>query len=142
MEHGDTDMDSNVESYVAMVATQVRYWAESRAPKEDHRLDGWCAIASARLFSELDKQGIKSEIHVWVAPSGEAHVYVVVDDHVVDVTATQFREFRSSFVVIIHQREAEQYEFYRTVEVFHSVKDLRKWQKKGRWPARQMAYVD
>jgi hypothetical protein len=134
-------MDQVVQSHVAMVATQVRYWTEGRAPQERQLLNGWCAIASARLFNELKKLGIKSEIHAWVSDGcGSAHVYVVVDDHIVDVTATQFRPFRHEPVVIMHQREAEQHTFYQTVSVFHSVDDLRKWQKKGRWPADQMAY--
>ena len=135
-------MDQYTHSNVAMVATQVRYWTEARGAVDRPYLNGWCAIAAGRLFNELAKLEIKCEIHAWVADSGEAHVYVVVDDHIVDVTATQFFEFRNEPVVIMHQREAEQYEFYQTVSVFHSVEDLRKWQKKGRWPKAQLAYVE
>jgi hypothetical protein len=133
-------VDQTIQSYVSLVATQVRYWAEGKAQGKSRELDGWCAIASAHLFNELKKLGIECEIHAWVHKSGEAHVYVVVDDHVIDVTATQFREFRNTPVVMMHQREAEQHEFYQTVSVFHSVEDLRKWQQKGRWPKHQIAY--
>ena len=38
------------------------------------------------------------------------------------------------------QKEAEAYEFYKTVAVFRSVNELRSWQKKGRWPKDQVAF--
>ena len=134
-------MDLLTKARVEDVAAIVRYWAEDRADmgKEDD-LTGWCAKASAKLFKQLQQQGIAAEIHVWVhAASPESHVYLVVDSHVVDVTATQFRQFRNTPVLIMHEREAQAYEFYHTTLVFHSVEALRKWQKKERWPFDQIA---
>lgn len=134
-------MDKNLQENVEAIATDVRFWAEGRASDIQLDLNGWCARASAELFRQLAEEGIQAEIHAWTsANDAEAHVYVVVDDHIVDVTATQYRPFRNTPIVVMHQREAEVHEFYRTVEVFHSVQDLRDWQKKNRWPPDQIAF--
>jgi hypothetical protein len=135
-------MNANLQAIVVAIATDVRYWAEGRASSPYSKLDGWCARASAELFKQLKEEDIDASIHVWNENTGEiAHVFVVVDDHVVDVTATQFPEFEDKPVVILHQREAEAYEFYQTKHVFHSVQELLKYQKKSRWPASQMAFA-
>jgi predicted esterase YcpF (UPF0227 family) len=87
-------------------------------------------------------EGIKAEIHAWTCGvTDAAHVFVVVEDHVVDVTATQFWQFSESPVVVLHQREAEAHEFYRTVAAFKSVQELLVWQKKSHWPGDQMAFA-
>jgi hypothetical protein len=128
-----------MDAIVEAIATDVRYWAEGRSSKED--LNGWCARASAELFKQLTSNGIPAEIHAWVDNDDEmAHVYVVVDDHVVDVTATQFRPFRNTPVVILHVKEAMAHEFWQTTAIFESVKELRSWQKRGHWPPDQVAF--
>lgn len=135
-------MDKNLQANVEAIATDVRYWAEGRAPSECANLLGWCARASAELFKQLKEEGFEAEIHAWTSPRDEAsHVFVVVDDHVVDVTATQFKEFAEEPVLIIHQKEAQAYEFYQSDKVFHSVQELLSWQKKSRWPGHQLAFI-
>lgn len=134
-------MDKNLQSRVEAIATDVRYWAEGKCGYSHTNLMGWCARASAQLFKQLEKDGIAAEIHAWTCPlSGCAHVFVVVDDHVVDVTATQFMDFENTPVVIMHYKEAQAHDFYQGQNVFNSVKKLRSWQKENRWPAHQMAY--
>jgi hypothetical protein len=138
-------MDKTLFDTVLYIATDVRYWAEGRAegdPKGNPRdLNGYCAIASAELFRQLTREGLKPEIHVWECPeTADSHAFVVVDDHVVDVTATQFREFADKSVVIMHVRVAEQYMYWNSSYSFSSVEALIKRQKKDRWPARQIAY--
>ncbi len=125
---------------VEAIAYDVRYWTEGRSQNDD--LNGWCAVASGQLFRELVKEGYTPEIHVWVCQhDGESsHVFLVVEDHVVDVTATQFKQLRDKPVVIMHQREAEVYDFYNSEHVFHNVDDLRSYQRRHRWPADQVAY--
>lgn len=133
-------MDRVLRDIVMAEAMEVRYWAEAQAEYDD--LNGWCAKASAELHRRLAKKGIVAEIHMWYWEEDEsAHVYCVVDDHVVDVTATQFRQFRNVPVNIMHCREAEVYDFYQTKEVFECADKLRKFQKKTRWPAEQVAFA-
>lgn len=139
-------MDKTTFDTVLGIATDVRYWVEGRAEGDSgfngHDLNGYCAIASAELFRQLKKQGFKPEIHVWYDPStGDAHAFVVVEDHVVDVTATQFRGFRDTSVVIKHVREAASFEYWNSSYSMDCADAFRKRQKKDRWPARQIAYA-
>lgn len=133
-------MDKALHDKVLAIATDVRYWAEARADRID--LSGMCAIASAELHKRLTAEGIPCEIHLWYWEEDEsAHVYCVVDDHVVDVTATQFGPFRNTPVMIMHHRIAEEHVFYQTREIFRDAVSLRRMQKRTRWPAMQVAFA-
>ena len=128
---------------VLSIAQKVRTWTEQKEikvnpSKPDLKLTGWCAIASCHLFRQLANAGIKSEIHLYEGKD-YSHAFIVVDDHVVDVTATQFRQFRKTPVVIIHQKEAEQYEFYNSDMIFQFPAKLRDHQLKEGWPNNQIA---
>jgi len=136
------ELNSNLLSNVLAIATDVRYWAEGRSENHTAHLRGWCARASAELFKKLSKKGINAEIRAWTCGiTDAAHVFIVVEDHIVDVTATQFREFRDTPVLILHEKEAQDYEFYQTSASFKSVQELLVWQKKAHWPGDQMAFA-
>lgn len=124
-------------------ANRVRTWAEltnsRRAFPGPSNLLGWCAIASARLWRELSAAGIESEIHMATGGGCGSHVFLVVDDHVVDVTASQFNEFYKKKLVIMHRKEAEQHWFYRTDDVFETADELRRSQIRTGWPKEQTA---
>jgi hypothetical protein len=124
-------MDKTLFDTVLGIATDVRYWAEGRAEGDDIpdlTLRGYCAIASAELFRQLKAAGLDSEIHVWECPeTADSHAFIVVEDHVVDVTAT-------------HVREAEVHQYWNSSYSFKSVEALIKRQKKDRWPREQIAY--
>jgi hypothetical protein len=139
-------MDSNLSDFqlIRSIAHQVRQWCEEKDQLEKHpteTLGGWCAIAAAHLWRELQRKGIEARIGLadckWYS-----HCYVIVDDHIVDVTATQFKQFRDLHVVILHEREAAIYEFYNTTETFSDARKLRKFQKKARWPNEQICYEE
>ena len=125
------------------VALEVRAWAEDHATKAGHTiidLNGWCAIASAELHNRLKRLDIQSELHMAMEEIG-CHVFVMVDDYIVDVTATQFREFRNDAVVMRHGKELMDYCYYQSKEVFQSSKNLRSFQRKEQWPREQIAYA-
>lgn len=107
---------------------------EAEKSKRSSSLRGYCAIASAKLHQSLTDAGIDAELHL----HNGAHVYVVVDDHVVDVTATQFHEFKYTPIVIIHTKVAQQYYYYETTKVFKSAASLREHQVKTKWPRTQI----
>ena len=129
---------------VRCTAEAVRYWAEGRAvgTEGEEDLSGWCAIATAELWRQLTTIGFRPELHAWICPQDKesAHVFLVVDDHVVDITATQFSKMRNIPIYIEHTKEAERWEHYQTQEVFTSPEDLIRWQKKGKWPGEQVAW--
>lgn len=135
-------MEQSLLTKVLPVAKRVRLWTEQQAKKSRYNqknLLGWCAISSAQLFRELKNEGVDARIHV--KDYYNCHCFVVVDDHVVDVTATQFTEFKNSPIVIMHIKEAEQYGFYNTDEVFEFPDQLRTHQLKTKWPKKQIAYT-
>lgn len=142
----NTDMESTLDpelhDQIWAAAVQVRDWAERLSQRRQcsHRDDlcGYCAIASARLWSLLRSQGIPAELHEAETALGN-HVFVVVDDHLVDVTATQFQDYRDQSVVICHRRWADHQWWWRTVRVHESAADLRRHQSRVGWPRNQIA---
>lgn len=137
-------MNKTFQDRVHSIAQDVRLWAEGRAQSDENSyasLVGYCAIASAKLFSELQKKGFDPEIHIWVhGLLPDAHVFIILEDHVVDITATQFRDFEQETVVIMHVKEAEAFKHWHSILSFDSVKELIAYQKKTRWPRDQIAY--
>lgn len=131
-------MNRQLREKVLDLAKLVRYWAEEEADEYSKDLCGWCAICSAELHKRLEKAGISALIVMQNGSMG-SHVFLNVDGWIVDVTATQFKEFRNKKVVLLHEKESEQFDFYEPDQVFTSVKDLVKWQIKAGWPVRQTA---
>ena len=135
-------MDKGLYDRVFAIAKSVRQWTQESARKARYHpsdLMGWCAISSAKMLRELKAAGIDGKIHV--RDYYDCHCFVVVDDYVVDVTATQFSEFRNNPVVIMHIKEAEAYDFYTTEKVFKLPDELRVHQLRTKWPKRQIAYT-
>jgi len=137
-------MDTNTEILIRSIAHQCRQWCEDRDQLEAYpseTLCGWCAIAAAHLWRELRRKGIDSVICV-AELTHYSHCYILCEDHIVDITATQFQNFRNSPILILHEREAVVYEFYNTTHTFKDARELRKWQRQGRWPSCQICYEE
>ena len=135
-------MDKGLYDRVFAIAKSVRQWTQESARKARYHpsdLMGWCAISSAKMLRELKAAGIDGKIHV--RDYYDCHCFVVVDDHVVDVTATQFDEFKSRTIVIMHIKEAEQFSFYQHEYVFDYPDELRAHQLKTNWPKKQIAFI-
>lgn len=134
-------MNKQLLERVTVVAQDVRDWVELRAQRvNNYDLNGFCAIAAGQLHKKLTNIGIDAKISLrnqW----GECHAFVVVDDHVIDVTATQFQEFENTPIVILHIKEAEVYSFYCTDNEFKNSVELRKHQQRDKWPINQIAYA-
>jgi hypothetical protein len=126
------------------IAMGVRSWAEELARKRGHSddfdLNGFCAIASAELFRRLKREAISAELQMATCWQG-SHVYIVVEDHIVDVTATQFLEMRNEIVVIRHEKELCHLWYYVTSHVFVEPKKLRNAQIEWDWPLDQIAFA-
>lgn len=134
-------MDKDLYNRVLPVAQKVREWTQKQADRKSyyaHSLMGWCAIASAQLFRELKKAGVDSTIHLYDGEDG-CHCFIVVDNHVIDVTATQFDEFVDKQIVILPKSKAEKYYFYKTTETFNLPTALRDYQLDTDWPRDQIA---
>lgn len=133
------EMNAELTAKVLPIARRVREWTQHKADRaryNPHNLCGWCAISAAQLFRELSRENIGAELHY---VSG--HCFVVVDDYVVDVTATQFTKFENVEINILHHREAEHYWYYKTEHRFDSPTKLREHQIKKCWPKREICYT-
>ena len=126
------------------IADTTRKWAENYAKSNgfDSNLCGLCAISSAKLFTSLKKEGYSPEIRLH--DGSTSHVFVVVNDHIVDITASQFG---MKSIEIVHECEVGVYDYnsddskyywYHT-DVLTSVKNLIKFQRKYGWPPSQIA---
>lgn len=137
-------MNKSLKNQVLSCAIDVRKWAEAanarrKRPKSE-RLNGWCAIASARLWRKLDAIGINSTLHMAYHITG-SHVFLTVDDFVIDVTATQFGgQYQQNPVFISHLKEVEHEWFYQSCDVFYSADELRSHQVRTGWVRDQIAH--
>ena len=127
------------------IALSVRAWTENEAIKRedsydvDDGLNGFCAIASGELHKRLKKANISSEIHMAMGDLG-CHVFVMVGDYIVDVTATQFEEFKFEPVLIKHSKELDDMWAFTSDKKFDSAAALRKHQMATGWPRSQICY--
>ncbi len=129
---------------IETIAQDVRYWAEgeaeSRDPENARDLNGWCAITAGKLYRELLAAGYQPKINMAAADIG-CHIFITVDDHVVDVTATQFSEYHDEPVLIVHEQLVQDHWYYQVDKEFATVEDLINHQKKTRWPREQIAWA-
>jgi hypothetical protein len=134
------EMNTELKAKVLPIAKRVREWTERKAERaryNQHNLCGWCAISAAQLFRELRRENIDAELHY---VSG--HCFVVVNDYIVDVTATQFSKFENVEINIIHYKMAkETYWYYDTEKTFDTPTKLREHQIKKDWPQREICYT-
>ncbi len=135
-------IDHELRIQLISAARQVRAWTEARDdsleyPSED--LNGWCAIASGQLSRLLHTLEINHEIHIAECPLG-CHVYIVVNDHIIDITATQFQKYRNEPVLFEHRALVSGDWFYKPMHVFENADALREHQVQNKWHRHQIAY--
>lgn len=74
------------------IAAKVRAKMERVAKKERSSpdLEGLCARASLILKMELEAKGIRADLALMQDYAFGSHVFLIVEDHILDITATQF----------------------------------------------------
>lgn len=131
-------MKQKEKNKIKAIALQVRLWAEKYAAENyfDSDLCGLCAIASSKLQKALRKENILSEIHVAVdADDFSCHVFVVIKNYIVDITATQFKKGK----IVLRQRKEKMEWFWTTKKIFKTSNGLINYQKKECWCPDQIA---
>lgn len=129
---------------ILAIASNVRDWAEEQAAGTymAGTLEGMCAIASAELWRQLKQAGIDARIRVWQHRNNEmCHVFLVVDDYVLDVTATQFRALKNKRIYFEHEKEADAYYFYFAAYEFNTDRELVYWQEDVGFVEDQIAFA-
>lgn len=127
--------------YIEAVAEDVRIWTESRAEGTLNAddLNGWCARAAAELWRRLRAECLDPIIVVSESNWG-CHVFLKLEDHILDVTATQFKEFRNDRVIVRHERELSDSDWHQESRTFQTDEELIRYQKRTKWPSRQIAF--
>jgi len=82
---------------ITQIAEEVRVWGELLECNGIcfENLRGLCAICSVELFIRLQKEGYKP-----LFCFNTCHAFVVVDNKIVDVTASQFSLYRNTKILI------------------------------------------
>lgn len=122
----------------------VRKWCVSnnkhiRPNGFDSDLTGMCCIASAKLFETLVQSGYNPTLAMAEHDDDSAHCFIICDDYVLDITATQFG---MAPIETIHEKIASEYWFWNPKVLFYSVDELIKYQKKTKWPKYQLVTHD
>lgn len=126
-------MDADTYVRVHQIATEVRKWCEEKNYKEQNFsrcLAGMCAIAAAELHTRLQAANIPSMIALHNGVWG-CHCFVVVGNHIVDVTATQFGEKP----VVIEEKDtaADKLDWWKVHRKYKTVKGLKIMQTRTGW---------
>ena len=121
---------------VRRIARAARKWAEEYAESVGAFSDLMClcAISSAELHKRLRKEKQPS-----ILVENNTHCFVMCDDYVVDITATQFGIQEEVYIRKHDHSAVKNKYFYRINNKFRSVKKLREHQKKEGWPRDQIA---
>ncbi len=111
-------------------ARRVRRWADKMATRltddvyiNRRDLKGMCGIASYRLAEELEKEGVPHKIcYIY------QHAFVIAEDHVVDVTATQFGKGK-----VVFRKDPKGGVWENEDREFFSKDEFKEWQVEAGW---------
>jgi hypothetical protein len=134
-------MDRKQVNKIRAIAKEARRWVERICELDRKSKDrefsrdccGTCGIASAHLFTLLEKAGMKAEI-----AEGTWHAFVVCEDLLIDVTATQFRDTEHKYppVVIKKLSDVKQTQYWWVIKREHE--NIRSFAYSQRnWPRKQ-----
>lgn len=120
------------------IANSTRLWVEQQC-EENSDLMGMCAVASCELFNRLQERNISPTLHIAIHDY-EAHVFVVAENYIIDVTATQFG-VTDKIVVRPNQNFTILNWYWRSSRTFNSVAELIQYQQQTHWPNDQIYTV-
>lgn len=116
------------------IANEARAWAEKKQRNYQffyaQNLCGMCAKASGYLFEQLKEAGIPAKLALT-----SNHCFVLVDNHIVDITATQFGREK----VMVKELKDEDGHFWREPMIFEDIEVLVRYQQKAGWEYHQLA---
>lgn len=119
-----------MEKEILRLAKEARKISEDQAASEGFAKDlcGFCAKGSVILFDILKGRGYNPVIAV---SERVPHVFVIVKDHVIDITATQYKDsYRKKVFVTKYPNEMNR---YRADEIFYSSEELIEYQNETCW---------
>lgn len=126
-----------IEDVAKEARAQALYRNEIEELGYDDDLLGMCAVASAILFQMLVDAGFDAKICYAVGQAfmDEAHVFCMVDDLIIDITASQFG-LRDVEVLKKGSPHSRRW-FWTPQRKFSTVEQLAVRQRKDQWPRHQ-----
>lgn len=111
------------------LAREARKISEKQAALEgfDKDLCGFCARGSAILFDLLQDKGYNPIIAL---SEFTPHVFIIIKNHIVDITATQYRDCKKEVFITEFPSPLKR---YRVNKTFSSVEDLTTYQTNCDW---------
>lgn len=130
-------------SEVRKHARAVRSWTEQYATEHNFspRLTCLCAVASAKLHERFIQHNIKASIGMAHDDMVNfSHVFIIVEDSLVDITATQFGNHpKVTIKKLIDARKLAFTHWYWDINYqFDSSKSLYDYQQSTKWPVEQI----
>jgi hypothetical protein len=119
------------------IAIQARAWAEDYQLKHPKHfpecLASLCAISSAYLSHKLTQNNIDNKIVV-CDTDRVIHCFVICNDYIVDITATQFgNKFKAVEIKNIKDVNLKETNFWETTYIFDTPNELLQYQKRNDW---------
>lgn len=120
---------------ISSIVSEVREWAEALQRKHAYRfprldLANMCSVCALRLFIRLQREG-----YAPVYAQSHCHAFVLCNDLVLDVTATQFG-LGLGQICILPEIESKEYDFWEVETtskhlntVLHIVKQWPSWDR-------------
>jgi len=113
-----------------------KFW-RSHSIAASNTLIGLCAIVSSELWCRLRENGIEAR-KLMASSSLGSHVFLLIDDYIVDPTVSQMAEYKFKDYVILHEKEAKHWYHIKNITEFKNPADLLKKQIKWKWPPHQL----
>lgn len=108
----------------------------------DDRLGGMCAIASSHLWFLFQDAGFKPQIALSQNSWNGAHVFVILDNEMWDVTASQFGAKVPDIVCMPAEEAAKARWYWKPLKTFNTPAELRQDQIETGWPSDQTVPVE
>jgi hypothetical protein len=131
-------------SKINTAAMYGRSWIEKNLDKQNFSRGycGACAWAATYVLCRLHQEGVSAHVAISKIPGGQ-HAFVVTDNYIVDVTATQFADSVTYYpeVVVYPRRKRHEY-FWRDVMArLHTPEDVVTFCKDPAWPREQIPNI-
>jgi hypothetical protein len=118
-----------------------RSWIEENLiSKFEWDFCGACAWASTYIQHRLLQEGIAARVAISKFEGGH-HAFVLTDQHLIDVTATQFSPYVTSYlpeVIVMERRKTREFFWENVIALLKTPNEVVEYTKRQVWPESQI----
>lgn len=134
-------------SLISEIASQGRFWIESQFSEVfTDEYEGACAWASTYILKRLQEQNINAYVAIsQLNNKGGQHAFVVTDNHIVDVTATQFQDRIDKFlppIIVVDKKKAREFFWHDVISRLHTPQAVVDFTLEPEWPEEQIPNLE